>query len=144
MVEYLTTSEINENIPYPIRDRGLLESALNRAKWDFDGENIFSKAGKIMTGIIFNHPYIDGNKRSSLEFSDAFLRKNKRRLGNTDANKELFEERLYDLVVGIASKKYDEKFVINFLEENSDNYDGNDLFGFGKEYWALIERLNRT
>lgn len=143
MAEYLTNSEIYENIPYQIRDSGLLESALNRALWDFDGGDISNKAGKILTGIIFNHPYIDGNKRSSLELSDAFLRKNKLRLGNSEVNKELFEDRLYDLVVGIASKKYDEKFAIDFIKENSYNYYGNDLFGFSEEYEALTDRLSR-
>lgn len=62
---------------YGIRDLSLLEAAIARSQSTFDGEdlypNIFLKAAVIMHGIIMNHPFLDGNKRSGSVSCSRFL-----------------------------------------------------------------------
>jgi death-on-curing protein len=142
-MEHLTLEEARENIEYLVRDPGLLESAIHRTRWDFEKDSIPEKAAKIMSGILFNHPYLDGNKRASVRLSDAFLRKNQLRLGDSNPGKDSFEDRLYDLIVGIASGKYDENEADEFFGNNLSSNNTRDIFGFGQEYPQLIYRLGR-
>ena len=52
-----------------MRDFGLLHSAVERSRASFGGEDlypdIFSKAAALLHSLILNHPFIDGNKRTS-------------------------------------------------------------------------------
>ncbi len=52
-----------------IRDRGILESAINRPFQTFDQNELYpvpvDKAEVIFESIISNHPFIDGNKRTA-------------------------------------------------------------------------------
>lgn len=58
-----------------IRDEGLLESALNRPRQAFCYEkpSIFEMAAAYAHGIVKNHPFVDGNKRSGLMAAALFL-----------------------------------------------------------------------
>ena len=53
-----------------IRDIGLLESALATPFQTFDGVQIYpsiqAKASQLAYGIIKNHPFVDGNKRTGI------------------------------------------------------------------------------
>lgn len=52
-----------------IRDRGALESAINRPYQTFDQKELYpgpvEKAAAIFESIISNHPFMDGNKRTA-------------------------------------------------------------------------------
>ena len=58
----------------------LLESAVFRPQASFGGKDlyptVFDKAASLFYGILFNHPFVDGNKRSALGCTAAFLAKN--------------------------------------------------------------------
>lgn len=66
--------------PEGVRDLGLLESALSRPK------NIFAYAEEAVTpgrlaaayarGIVANHPFVDGNKRTAFTVAVTFLKLN--------------------------------------------------------------------
>ena len=58
-----------------IRDEGLLESALQRPenKTRYGEPDIAELAAAYAFGIARNHPFIDGNKRTALVASRAFL-----------------------------------------------------------------------
>lgn len=60
-----------------VRDLTLLESAIARPQATFGGEdlypNLFLKAAVIMQGILANHPFIDGNKRTGSVSAARFL-----------------------------------------------------------------------
>ena len=58
-----------------VRDRGLLESALARPRNQFAyGEvSITRLAASYAFGVSRNHPFLDGNKRSSLVVAELFL-----------------------------------------------------------------------
>lgn len=51
-----------------LRDKNLLESAINRPYATFGGEDLYpsavAKAAAIFESIVINHPFIDGNKRT--------------------------------------------------------------------------------
>jgi len=50
-----------------VRDKRLLESAINRPFQTFDGKDLYDspieKSAAIFESLIKNHPFIDGNKR---------------------------------------------------------------------------------
>jgi death-on-curing protein len=58
-----------------VRDRGLLESALDRPRNQFAyGETEITRlAASYAFGISRNHPFLDGNKRTSLVVAELFL-----------------------------------------------------------------------
>ena len=62
-----------------IRDEGLFESALDRPRNLLaygDDPSIFDLAAAYCAGIVKNHPFIDGNKRTGDLAIRAFLRRN--------------------------------------------------------------------
>lgn len=59
-----------------LRDHGLLESALDRPRNRLayePGSSIFELASALCFGIAKNHPFSDGNKRTALLSTRAFL-----------------------------------------------------------------------
>jgi death on curing protein len=69
-----------------VRDEGLLDSALDRPKNRFlYGEaDICDCAAAYAYGLAKNHPFVDGNKRTSLVVSETFLNLNGYDLRATD------------------------------------------------------------
>jgi death-on-curing protein len=61
-----------------MRDEGLLESALNRPKqlFYYGKPDLFDLAAAYAEGIVKNHPFLDGNKRSGLMAAALFLETN--------------------------------------------------------------------
>jgi death-on-curing protein len=70
-----------------VRDRGLLESALSRPQNQFAyGEHALPRlAAGYAFGTSRNHPFLDGNKRTSLVVAELFLVLNGFELTATDA-----------------------------------------------------------
>ena len=70
-----------------VRDRGLLESALARPRNQFEyGESSLARlAAAYAFGISGNHPFLDGNKRTSLVVAELFLELNGIELAASDA-----------------------------------------------------------
>lgn len=66
-----------------IRDHGLLESALNRPLqlFHYGNPTIFDLAAAYAEGIVKNHPFLDGNKRSGFMAAALFLETNGQQLG---------------------------------------------------------------
>ena len=61
-----------------VRDEGLLESALAQPLQSFGGVELYptdeAKACRYAYGIIKNHPFVDGNKRTATALMGAYLR----------------------------------------------------------------------
>jgi death on curing protein len=95
-----------------VRDLGLLESALARPQNHFAyGEHALLRlAASYAFGISRNHPFLDGNKRTSLVVAELFLVLNGFELTATDAEcvtaflalaaDDLTEEQLTDWIAG--------------------------------------------
>jgi death-on-curing protein len=65
--------------PPGIRDRGLLESALDRPRnrWAYEQSGLPQLAAAYAFDIARNHPFVDGNKRTAFASLMVFLRYNK-------------------------------------------------------------------
>ena len=61
-----------------MRDEGLLESALGRPQnlFAYEQPDIHTLAAAYAAGIIRNHPFIDGNKRTGFVVCAVFLERN--------------------------------------------------------------------
>lgn len=98
-----------------IRDAGLLESALNSPFQTFDGKDVypslFHKAAALCRGIISNHPFVDGNKRTGVHAMLIFLEIN-------GAHLRYVQKDLVELGLGAASGKLDSSGVFNWLSEH--------------------------
>ena len=84
-----------------IRDIKLLESAISNPFQSMFGEdlyqNIEDKAARLSFGVINNHPFVDGNKRTGLHCMLVFLLLNEYDIEYTQLEIE-------ELAVGIAEK----------------------------------------
>lgn len=62
---------------FGIRDLGLIQSALARPQASFGGQDlyptVFDKAGALFHSLMFNHAFVDGNKRTTLTVTARFL-----------------------------------------------------------------------
>lgn len=70
-----------------LRDLGLLESAVFRPQATYAGEDLyptlFAKVAALLHSLLKNHPFVDGNKRTSLASAGLFLSINGLQLINT-------------------------------------------------------------
>ena len=77
-----------------IRDRGSLESAINRPYQTFDQRELYPdpihKAAAIFESLISNHPFIDGNKRTAYVLMRLILSENGLSLHADDNEKYKF------------------------------------------------------
>jgi death-on-curing protein len=94
-----------------IRDRGLLESALerprNRIHYDPEAD-LPALAAAYGFGISSNHPFVDGNKRVAFQAMYLFLGLNGFRI-------EAPEEEVVALILSLASGDLDEPALANWL-----------------------------
>jgi len=62
---------------FGIRDVGLLQSAISRPQASFGGVDlyptIFDKAAALFHSLMFNHAFLDGNKRTTMTATARFL-----------------------------------------------------------------------
>lgn len=104
MIEYLSLDDalaLVEDLGVgPIRDVGLLDSALHRPQVAVFGEDAYpdlaTKAAALLESIVRNHPLIDGNKRLGWLATVVFL-------GLNGADLDAPDDDAYELVVGLAS-----------------------------------------
>ncbi|MEI7622569.1 MAG: type II toxin-antitoxin system death-on-curing family toxin [Actinomycetes bacterium] len=87
--------------PPPIRDVGLLESAVARPRTVVFGvhayESIWTKAAALLQSIVNNHALIDGNKRLGWLATAVFLELNDIPISHAS------NESVYELVLAVAS-----------------------------------------
>ncbi|MBF2014432.1 MAG: type II toxin-antitoxin system death-on-curing family toxin [Rivularia sp. T60_A2020_040] len=97
-----------------IRDKGLLESALFRPKnqLNYDNPNIFDLAAAYGYGIVKNHPFVDGNKRTSYVVMRTFLK-----LNGYDIQASEMEK--YETWMYLASSQINEVQLADWIERKS-------------------------
>lgn len=96
-----------------IRDKGALESAINRAHQSFGGQDLYpeptDKAAAIFESIISNHPFVDGNKRTAYVLLRLTLLEHRADLNATKEDK-------YDFVIRAAKGEIKLKEMKNWIE----------------------------
>ncbi|MGI0482713.1 type II toxin-antitoxin system death-on-curing family toxin [Geminocystis sp. CENA526] len=97
---------------FGIRDAGLLSSALARAKniYLYEGKTLIFLAAAIAYGIVKNHPFIDGNKRTAFQVMFAFLKVNGKTLN-------VAESEVVFTMIDLAEGKIQEDDLVNWLEK---------------------------
>jgi len=78
-----------------IRDRGALEAALARPQSGYY-RDVIEQAAALLESLSQNHPFIDGNKRTAIAVTAAFLRINGFRLEFNDLGAYHFLIELYE------------------------------------------------
>lgn len=100
-----------------VRDRDLLDSALNRPHQLFsygDSNSIPELAAAYCYGLARNHPFVDGNKRSALTLAGVFLEINEYRLIASEAEAVVIIEQL-------AAGNVEELDLAAWFTENSES-----------------------
>lgn len=100
-----------------LRNAGLLASALARPEnilhYEPDAD-VFRLAAAYITGIVKNHPFIDGNKRTGTLAGVAFLALNSIAL-------EFDEPQIVAMIVGLASSEVTEAQLADWLRLSAVN-----------------------
>jgi len=101
--------------PAGLRDDGLLKSALASAQQHFtyaESPDVIAMATAYTFGIVRNHPFLDGNKRTGFVVGILFLELNGYRFHAT-------EEDAANAVLNLAAGVMDETSYSAFLRANS-------------------------
>ncbi len=97
-----------------VRDLGLLESGLARPKQLAaygDAADLIALATAYTSGIVKNHPFIDGNKRTGFVIGVLFLELNGGQFGASEAEAA-------EAVLGLAAGTLDDAGYAAFLRRN--------------------------
>lgn len=116
-MKYLTVQEILdlselacEGRRMGVRDLGLLESAANRPQSFVFGveayAGLFEKAAALLHGLVANHPFVDGNKRTGWMSAVVFLDVNGADMLEVD------QDEAFKLVMEVAAGAIDEPEAI--------------------------------
>lgn len=98
-----------------VRDVELLESALSRPEniYSYNPKaGVFELAAAYCYGIVKNHPFIDGNKRTGATTMGVFLMKNGRELMAS-------EEDLVIAITNVADGSLSEAELTQWIKDNS-------------------------
>lgn len=95
------------------RDEGMLESALARPlqKQAYGEPDLCDLAAAYLFGMVKNHPFVDGNKRTALAAADLFLYFNGFSLEAEQAD-------LVQFVLMVAASEIDEEGAAAFLRDH--------------------------
>ncbi len=96
-----------------IREDNLLESALHRPRhlFSYGRPTLFELAASYATGIVKNHPFLDGNKRAGFMAAYIFLAANGRFL-------ECAEETVVERTLALAASAIGEEEYAEWLEKS--------------------------
>jgi death-on-curing protein len=97
-----------------VRDEGMLESALLKPQnlFNYSKPTHAEMVASYAAGIILNHPFLDGNKRTGFMMAAVFLEVNGYELTAT-------EEFVVEYTLGLAAGTLKEKDYAAWLKENS-------------------------
>ena len=97
-----------------IRDRGLLQSALDRPRnlYEYGKPGMFELAAAYTVGIVKNHPFVDGNKRAGFLAGAACLELNGFQFtaSETEATR---------IILGLAAGQLSEQQLAKWLQVNA-------------------------
>lgn len=97
-----------------VRDEGLLESALSKPQnlFAYSRPTLGEMAASYAAGVILNHPFIDGNKRTGFMLAATFLEMNGLEFAAT-------EESVIEMTLALAAGKLKNAAYAKWLTENS-------------------------
>jgi death-on-curing protein len=117
-----------------LRDKTLLSSALARPRHHLaygDNADIISMSAAYTSGIVGNHPFVDGNKRTGFVIGILFLELNGYRFTAS-------EEDAAQAVLSLAAGTLDEKGFVTFLRANAVRESRNNQFGQNTKHHEIM------
>jgi len=98
-----------------VRDEGMLESALARPlqKQAYGEPDLCELAAAYLFGIVKNHPFVDGNKRTGFAAADLFLYFN-------GLSIEAEQEDIIQFVLMVAASEIDEAGAADFFRDHTE------------------------
>lgn len=99
-------------VRFGIDRKDLLESALNRPKQaaNFEDADLIRQAATLCFGLVKNHPWFGGNKRTATFLMEIFLRKNELVFTATD-------EETFEMVLKVESDTWKTGEIESWLRE---------------------------
>jgi death-on-curing protein len=96
-----------------LRDEGMLESALDRPKnkWAYENAELADLAAAYAFGIARNHPFVDGNKRTSLLALYTFL-------GVNGFDFNVPEAEAAAIILSLAAGEISEESLARWIRDN--------------------------
>ena len=96
-----------------LRDEGMLESALQRPRnrWSYENGELPELAAAYAFGIALNHPFVDGNKRTSLLALYTFL-------GINDLDFVVPEAEAAAIILALAAGEVGEEGLTRWIRDN--------------------------
>lgn len=99
-----------------IRDKNLLDSALNQPEATYEGNYLHNTLMKMAAAYGYhlckNHPFVDGNKRIALVAMDIFLQKNGFEIIAS-------EKETYKMMIRLSTDKLTKNELTKWLENNT-------------------------
>jgi len=115
----IKTEEVIEAHDKIIEETGGHKGIVNLGNLDFivsqinTTKDIYTKSARALYGIVKNHPFVDGNKRTAIAISEAVLRESNIKFIAAD-------EALWDIVHNINKEETAFIQVLNWLKKNVD------------------------
>lgn len=99
-----------------LRDEGMLNSALDRPKnkWSYESADLAALAAAYAFGIARNHPFVDGNKRTSLLALYTFL-------GVNGIDFVVPEAEAAAIILSLAAGEVSEQSLARWIRDNWDS-----------------------
>jgi death-on-curing protein len=96
-----------------LRDEGMLESALDppKNKWAYENAELAELAAAYAFGIARNHPFVDGNKRTSLLAFYTFL-------GVNGVDFNVSEAEAASIILSLAAGEVSEDSLTRWIRDN--------------------------
>ena len=98
-----------------LRDLGALESAIAQPRMTFGGENLYptlvDKSAALCFSIIYNHPFVDGNKRVAHAAMEVFLILNGFQIRASADEQE-------QIILGLASGNLSREQLVTWLHDH--------------------------
>ena len=115
--EHFALMWAHSEVRYGVFDRSLIESALARPQQaaNYENADLYAQAATLCFGLIKNHPWIGGNKRTATHLTDCFLQRNDYEIVCTNAN-------LLELVYAIEANEWDIARITVWIQQHTQPY----------------------
>ncbi|MFL6216188.1 MAG: type II toxin-antitoxin system death-on-curing family toxin [Blastocatellia bacterium] len=116
VAEHIELMRRLQEVRYGVFDRTLIESALARPQQAiYEQADLPAQAATLCFGLIKNHPWIGGNKRTTTHLTDHFLKHNGLEIRATSAE-------VVGMVQAIESDEWDVARLIKWMREHTIHY----------------------
>ncbi len=117
VAEHIELMRQLDEVRYGVFDRALIESALARPQQAaaYDQADLFAQAATLCYGLIKNHPWIGGNKRTATHLTDYFLKLNGYEIDCTKVE-------ILALVLAIESDQWKMEEMTSWMRQHTKPY----------------------